>query len=164
VDQQWERRVAAAWESIDSYGEEDLRGVIDALAGELPAGSAVAAFERASAWDSTGHPDEAVPLYRSALAAGLTGLRRRRATIQLASSLRNLGAPSESVELLSAELAAVVDSEAAALQDAVRAFLALALVEVGREREAASLALEALAPHLPRYQRSLGAYARALVE
>jgi hypothetical protein len=164
VDQQWERRVAAAWESIDSYGEEDLRGVIDALAGELPAGSAVAAFERASAWDSTGHPDEAVPLYRSALAAGLTGLRRRRATIQLASSLRNLGAPSESVELLSAELAAAVDPEAAALQDAVRAFLALALVEVGREREAASLALEALAPHLPRYQRSLGAYARALVE
>jgi Tetratrico peptide repeat len=164
VDQQWERRVAAAWESIDSYGEEDLRGVIDTLAGELPAGSAVAAFERASAWDSTGHPDEAVPLYRSALAAGLTGLRRRRATIQLASSLRNLGAPSESVELLSAELAAAVDPEAAALQDAVRAFLALALVEVGREREAASLALEALAPHLPRYQRSLGAYARALVE
>jgi hypothetical protein len=164
VDQQWERRVAAAWESIDSYGEEDLRGVIDALAGELPAGSAVAAFERASAWDSTGHPDEAVPLYRSALAAGLTGLRRRRATIQLASSLRNLGTPSESVELLSAELAAAVDPEAAALQDAVRAFLALALVEVGREREAASLALEALAPHLPRYQRSLGAYARALVE
>jgi hypothetical protein len=164
VEQQWERRVAAAWESIDSYGEEDFRGVIDALAGELPAGSPVAAFERASAWDSTGHPDEAVPLYRSALAAGLTGLRRRRATIQLASSLRNLGAPSQSVELLSAELAAVVDSEAAALQDAVRAFLALALVEVGREREAASLALEALAPHLPRYQRSLGAYARALVE
>jgi hypothetical protein len=164
VDQQWERRVAAAWESIDSYGEEDLRGMIDALAGELPAGSAIATFERASAWDSTGHPDEAVPLYRSALAAGLTGLRRRRATIQLASSLRNLGAPSESVELLSAELAAAVDPEAAALQDAVRGFLALALVEVGREREAASLALEALAPHLPRYQRSLGAYARALVE
>jgi hypothetical protein len=164
VDQQWERRVAAAWESVDSYGEEDFRGVIDALAGELPAGSAVAAFERASAWDSTGHPDEAVPLYRSALAAGLTGLRRRRATIQLASSLRNLGAPAQSVELLSAELAAAVDAEAAALQDAVRGFLALALVDVGRGREAASLALEALAPHLPRYQRSLGAYARALVE
>lgn len=42
------------------------------------------------------------------------------------------------------------------LDDAVRAFLALALVDVGREREAVSLALAALAPHLPRYQRSLG--------
>jgi hypothetical protein len=103
-----------------------------------------------------------VPLYRSALAVGLTGLRRRRATIQLASSLRNLGAADEAVGLLSTELSAPVDGEAAALEDAVRAFLALALVDVGRPREAASLALEALAPHLPRYQRSLGAYARDL--
>jgi hypothetical protein len=158
VEQQWERRVAAAWESIDSYGEEDFRGVIDALAGELPAGSPVAAFERASAWDSTGHPNEAVPLYRSALAAGLTGLRRRRATIQLASSLRNLGRAEESVRLLRAEREAGSDH----LDDAVSAFLALALVETGDEREAASLALEALAPHLPRYQRSLGNYAREL--
>jgi hypothetical protein len=45
----------------------------------------------------------------------------------------------------------------------VRGFLALALVSAGRPREAAALALEALAPHLPRYQRSLGAYARDLV-
>ena len=50
------------------------------------------------------------------------------------------------------------------LDDAVAAFLALALVDTGREREAASLALAALAPHLPRYQRSLGNYARLLVE
>jgi Tetratrico peptide repeat len=153
-------RLAAAWDSIDSYGEEDFRALIDSAVADAP--PAVADFERASAWDSTGHPDRAVPLYRSALAAGLTGLRRRRATIQLASSLRNLGAPDEAVALLSAELSASVEGEAAALDDAVRAFLALALVDVGRAREAASLALEALAPHLPRYQRSLGAYARAL--
>jgi hypothetical protein len=50
------------------------------------------------------------------------------------------------------------------LDDAVRAFLALALVDTGREREAASLALAALAPHLPRYQRSLAAYARLLLD
>ena len=56
-----------------------------------------------------------------------------------------------------------MDGEAAALTDAVRAFLALALVDVGQPREAASLALGALAPHLPRYQRSLGAYAQALL-
>ncbi len=153
--------LADAWASVDSHEEAEFRALIESLVADAPA--AVADFERASAWDSTGHPDEAVPLYRSALAAGLTGLRRRRATIQLASSLRNLGAADEAVTLLSAELAAPVEGEAADLGDAVRAFLALALVDVGRPREAAALALEALAPHLPRYQRSLGAYARALL-
>jgi Tetratrico peptide repeat len=155
-------RLAQAWASIDSYEEGAFRELIDSLVADAP--PAVADFERACAFDSTGHPDEAVPLYRSALAAGLTGLRRRRAVVQLASSLRNLGSPSESVALLSAELAAPVTGEAAALSDAVRGFLALALVDVGREREAVSLALGALAPHLPRYQRSLGAYAQALTE
>jgi tetratricopeptide repeat protein len=153
-----EDRLAAAWAAIDSYEQDELRALIDGIVADAP--PAVADFERASAWDSTGHPDRAVPLYRSALAAGLTGLRRRRATIQLASSLRNLGAADEAVALLSTELSAPVDGQAAALEDAVRAFLALALVDVGRPREAVSLALEALAPHLPRYQRSLGAYAR----
>ena len=49
-----------------------------------------------------------------------------------------------------------------ALDDAVRAFLALALVDAGREREAVAVALTALAPHLPRYQRSVTNYAAAL--
>jgi Tetratrico peptide repeat len=33
-----------------------------------------------------------------------------------------------------------------------------------REREAVALALAALAPHLPRYQRSLATYARLLLD
>jgi hypothetical protein len=66
----------------------------------------------------------------------------------------------ESVALLTAELHEASDH----LDDAVHGFLALALVDVGREREAVSHALGALAPHLPRYQRSLGAYARLLVD
>ena len=90
----------------------------------------------------------------------MTGERRRRAVIQLASSLRNVGEAEESVALLRAELYERSDQ----LDDAVRAFLALALVDTGREREAVSLSLEALAPHLPRYQRSLANYARGLVE
>jgi Tetratrico peptide repeat len=36
--------------------------------------------------------------------------------------------------------------------------------EAAWEREAVSLALAALAPHLPRYQRSLANYARLLTE
>jgi Tetratrico peptide repeat len=101
-----------------------------------------------------------VPLYRRSRELGLEGERRRRAAIQLASSLRNLGEPTESVALLEAELAGTPDP----LHDAVRAFLALALADTGREREAVAQALTALAPHLPRYQRSVAAYARLLVD
>ena len=86
----------------------------------------------ACANDSTGRPEAAEPLYREALAAGLAGIRRRRAVIQLASTLRNLGHADESVALLSAE------------------------------RDGVGLALEALARHLPRYNRSLANYAREL--
>ena len=48
------------------------------------------------------------------------------------------------------------------LDDAARAFLALALHDLGRHDEALALALTALAPHLPRYQRSLANYAGLL--
>ena len=68
------------------------------------------------------------------------------------------GQPAESVDLLRAELSAGSDE----LDDAVAAFLALALTGVGRDREAVSVALTALAPHLPRYQRSLTNYAADL--
>lgn len=160
MNEDWERRTAEAWASIDEYEEEQFRALIDALADELPEDSAIADFERACAFDSTGHSDRAVPLYRKALERGLTGERRRRAVIQLSSSLRNIGNPQESVELLTAEMNAGSDH----LDDAVRAVLALALTDLGREREAVSLAIGALAPHLPRYQRSMANYARLLVE
>ena len=156
----WEARVAQLWTELDDTDEDEFVRRIEALAGELPADDAVADFERACAQDSTGHSDRAVPLYRSALETGLTGIRRRRAVIQLSSSLRNVGRSQESVALLTAERAAGSDE----LDDAVSAVLALALTDVGREREAVSIAVAALAPHLPRYQRSMGNYARALVE
>ncbi|WP_053161278.1 tetratricopeptide repeat protein [Streptomyces caatingaensis] len=119
----------------------------------------------ASAHDSTGQPGAAAPLYRQALAAGLTGHRRRRAVIQRASTLRNLGRPDESIALLTAERAldpSSLDEATADLADAVDAFLALALADTGREREATALALNALSHHLPRYNRSLARYAEAL--
>ncbi|MEW1830501.1 tetratricopeptide repeat protein [Streptomyces sp. NPDC088196] len=166
VDQGWEDRVTAAWATFDDYPEEraaDFRAVIDALTAELPDGSPLRPFERACAWDSTGHSDQAVPLYREALARGLSessGYKGRRAKIQLSSSLRNIGQAEEGVKLLTPELDAPSDE----LDDAVRACLALCLSSLGRDREGLSLVLGALAPHLPRYQRSMANYARALVE
>lgn len=163
MNEDWEERTAAAWASFDDYTEAeaaDFRALIDALVAELPDGSPVGPFERASAWDSTGHSDQAVPLYREALARGLSGYRGRRAKIQLSSSLRNTGQAEEGVKLLTPELDAPSDE----LDDAVRATLALCLSSLGRDREGLSLVLGALAPHLPRYQRSMANYARLLVD
>ncbi|MFC9910918.1 tetratricopeptide repeat protein [Streptomyces sp. NPDC127197] len=163
MNQDWEDRVAAAWATFDDYTDDraaDFRAVIDALVAELPEGSPLGPFEQACTWDSTGHSDKAVPLYREALARGLDGYRGRRAKIQLSSSLRNIGQPEEGVKLLTPELDAPSDE----LDDAVRATLALCLSSLGRDREGLSLVLGALAPHLPRYQRSMANYARALVE
>jgi thioredoxin-like negative regulator of GroEL len=155
---EWEQRLADLWASVDDHDEDEFLRRMDALVAELPAQSAVGLYELASAQDSTGHSDLAVPLYRQALELGLGDDRRRQAVIQLASSLRNLGQASESVELLTAEREAGSDE----LDDAVDAFLALALVDAGREREAVSVALLALARHMTRYQRSLTNYARLL--
>ncbi|WP_030859221.1 tetratricopeptide repeat protein [Streptomyces sp. NRRL S-37] len=166
MNSDWEARTAAAWAGFDDYAEDDapaFRAVIDALVAELPEDSPLGPFERACAWDSTGHSDRAVPLYRQALDGGLAEVSRykaRRAKIQLASSLRNIGRAEEGVRLLTPELVTESDE----LDDAVRACLALCLSSLGRDREGLSLALGALAPHLPRYQRSMANYARLLVE
>lgn len=154
----WEQRLASLWAALDDNDGGDFVVRMEALAAERPAGDAIALFERAAANDSTGRPHYAVPLYRQALAADLTGERRRRAVIQLASSLRNLDQAAEAVTLLTAERNRASDH----LDDAVAAFLALALIDVGREREAATMALAALARHLPRYNRALTNYARAI--
>lgn len=159
----WEERLAAVWATLDDYEEErsaEFRAEVDKLVALLPGDSPVAPFERACAFDSTGHSDRAVPLYQEALARGLDGYRARRTKIQLASSLRNTGRAEEGVALLTPEL----DAESDELDDAVRATLALCLANLGREREGLSLVLGALAPHLPRYQRSMSNYARLLVE
>jgi tetratricopeptide (TPR) repeat protein len=156
----WEQRVAETWASIDHRDETDFLTAMEKLVEELPPGDPDGLFERAASLDSTGHSDLAVPLYERALEAGLTGERRRRSVIQMSSSLRNLGRSEESVALLTAELSAPSDP----LDDAVRTVLALALTDVGREREAVSIAVDALAAHLPRYQRSMANYARLLLE
>src|SRR3954453_13316655 len=100
TDEGWENRLTALWQRVDELAEPAFLDAMDQLTAELPADDPRAPFERASAQDAIGHEDRAVPLYRQALEDGLTGPRRRQAVIQLASSLRNLDQPTESVELL----------------------------------------------------------------
>src|SRR5690554_2414764 len=92
----WQDRVDAVW-ADDELSDEDRVRAIDALASEKPSDDAVALFERAGARDSAGAELAAVSYYRRALAAGLDESRRAQATIQLASTLRNLGHLDESL-------------------------------------------------------------------
>ncbi len=155
----WEQRLALHWADFGHMDADAFIARLDVLAAELPDGDPIGLFERASAQDSLGNEANAAPLYRQALAGGLSGIRRRRATIQLASTLRNLGQIEESIALLEAERTMPSDE----LDDAVVGFLALSLVDAGRAQEAAGLALGRLARHLPRYNRSLKRYADALL-
>jgi hypothetical protein len=61
-DADWAERVAAAWATFDERTDDENRALVDALAAELPDGSAEASFERACVFDSTAAPERAVPL------------------------------------------------------------------------------------------------------
>jgi len=160
----WQARTAAAWKIADTLTPQELVRTIDRLASERPADDPFALFERACARDTAGLEDAAEPLYRAALAGGaLDPYRHARASIQLASTLRHLGRLDESERLLLAQLARCeAEGPGAALHDEVRAVLAFTWLAQGRAVEAAALALETLAPHLTRYNRSMAANARAL--
>ena len=156
----WQNRVDAVW-ADDTLSPEHVIERIDELATERPADDAVALFERAGARDSAGVEDEAEVLYRRALEIGLDDERRTRATIQLASTIRNLGKTEESLAMLEAEYER---EPRGPLHDAAAAFYALALVSNGKPERAASIALQALAPHLPLYTRSVTGYAREIAD
>ncbi|KTR95014.1 hypothetical protein NS220_07335 [Microbacterium testaceum] len=156
----WQERVDAVW-ADEALAPDDVIERIDALASERPVDDAVALFERAGARDSAGIEDEAEVLYRRALALGLDDERRTQATIQLASTIRNLGKTEESLAMLRTEYER---EPRGSLHDAAAAFYALALVSSGEPERAASIALQALAPHLPRYTRSVTGYAREIAD
>lgn len=151
----WEDRVAEFWDTADDADPavvDRMRALVD----ERPAGDPVALFEWASVLDFVGREHEAVPQYRAALAAGLSGERMPQAVVQLASSLRNIGRAGEGAQLLR-DLGD--DTVAGA---AVPAFLALCLRDAGQPDAALAVVLKALAPTLPMYGRSVIAYADEL--
>lgn len=155
---EWKIRVDAVW-ADSTLNNAEVIDRIDELAAEWPDDDALALFEKAGARDSAGLEAQAEPLYRRALQLGLPESERAQATIQLASTIRNLGHIDESIALLRDELASAPDGE---LAGAATAFLALALASRGDALEATQLALLALVPQLPRYQRSVRGYAMEL--
>ena len=158
----WDERIDEVW--ADASGEEvgaEIIARIDALAAERGADDARAEFERAGARDSAGRPEEAVPLYLRALELGLDEEHRPQAVIQLASSLRNLGEFDAALDVIRTEEKLSADGP---YRDAVAAVHALTLASAGRPAQGLSVALLALVPHLPRYHRSMTAYAHDIAD
>jgi tetratricopeptide (TPR) repeat protein len=166
----WSTRVSGVWALADSLTDAEVLLAIDALVSEQPDDHAASIFEAASARDYVGQEAEAEPLYRRAIELGLDAATQPRAVIQLASTLRNLAevatAPGvreerldEGVALLDELLSQHPDDEWTAPG---AAFLSLTLASRGQEREAASVALVALASLLPAYNSSVRDYALAL--
>jgi tetratricopeptide (TPR) repeat protein len=159
-DDGWDERMDALWDTAGERTEEETLAAVLALCDERPPDDPDALFERAGAYDYVGQEAEAEPLYRQALAGGLSGVRRARAVIQLASTLRNLGRAAEGAAMLAGE-AELADDD---LADVRAAFLALTLLDSGRPDEAVGWALRALAGHLPTYKRAVTYYADELFD
>jgi tetratricopeptide (TPR) repeat protein len=152
----WQTRIDAVWADSERLGDQGVMDAMDALAADAP-DPALALFERGGSRDSGGRPDEAEPLYREALALGLPDDERAQCTIQLASSLRNLGRADESLTLLR-------DADPyPPYAVATAAITALTLASLDRPREGLAALLREVAPTLPRYQRSMRAYADELL-
>lgn len=158
----WDERIDDVWAEAagDPVGDDTIAR-IDALAAERGTGDGRAEFERGGARDSAGRPVEAVVLYRRALELGLDEEHRPQCVIQLASSLRNLGEYDEALDVIRAEEELSADSP---YRDAVATVHALILASAGRPAQGLSVALLALVPHLPRYHRSMTAYAREIAD
>lgn len=158
-DERWETRIADIWRTAADASDETVLEAIDAVVAERRADDPAAVFEAASVRDYIGREREAAPLYKRALALGLSGDRRSQAVIQLASTLRNLGQYEEALGLLHQQLDERPDDAWAA---PTKAFLSLVLASSGHSVAAASVALGTLADYLPAYGNSVRTYAAEL--
>jgi cyanophycin synthetase len=127
-----------------------------ARAAESP-DDADAAFDYASALDGAAREADAIPVYRTAISLGLDPELEYQASVQLGSSLRVIGEPSESVDIHRRVLARWPD------RPSNRLFLALALRDAGLTdealREAFAVALaEPVEQDISLYRRALTDY------
>lgn len=158
-DPDWEARVASLWadDTVDDAARIDRMRELAAVAPHPALGS----FELGGAHDSGGQEAAAHEQYAAATEAGLGTVdpdRAARLVVQHASTLRNLGRIDDAIAMLR-------DAPPhPATGAAPRVFLALALHSAGRLDEALRVAIEAVEPTLPRYNRSVRAYAAALTD
>lgn len=154
----WSAAVAELWDRFDETPADDAIAGMRALAAAYPGQDGRAAFELAGMLDSHGHEHEAEREYERALSLGLGAEQHAQLAVQYGSTLRNTGRLDDAIAVLEAA------PEHPSTGSSPRVFLALALHSAGRHDEALRLVIEALEPTLPRYNRSIRAYAEALTE
>lgn len=154
----WESRIAHFWSTVDLDDRDRAVAAMQELVAERGPQDPDAEFELGGIYDSTGYESEANAHYATARELGLAGARLAQLNIQQGSTLRNLGRVDEAIAMLEAT------APDPSIGDARAVFLALVLRDAGRHDEALRLCIEALVPHLPRYQRSAANYARSLTE
>jgi tetratricopeptide (TPR) repeat protein len=160
VDVDWERVAAEGWALRER--SDEMLAFFQRLAREMPS-SARAHFELANVLDHLGREREAVPEYRLALRLGLPRPFELFALVQLGSSLRNIGAVAEALDVLHEARKIDPDGEAGVL------FLCLALHSAGQDGKALSLALSFIlagadAVTRERYGEPLQRYIAAVAE
>ena len=152
----WDQRIEEFWNSARGKTPKQLRTELAGLVqGRDPQDPRVL-FEIASLHDYLGEEEQAVGPYRAALDAGLDAPQHDEALLQLASTLRNLGQCTQSIELLRQ-----IPSGSPIFTDA-QAFLALALHDADQPTEALQLALSAIVRHASLYSRAINGYAAEL--
>lgn len=147
---------AIAWREAGRLDEARERML--ELSREFPEDGHVA-YQTAWVHDRLGLEDEAVPYYLQAISSGeLSTEDRLGALTGCGSTLRILGRYEEAVELLESAHAEFPDD------GGLKAFLAMALYNVGRHKEATSLLLRLLAasstaPNVAPYRAAIEYYA-----
>ncbi|MET4098025.1 tetratricopeptide (TPR) repeat protein [Agrococcus sp. UYP10] len=154
----WSAAVAELWDRVDRTPADEAIAAMRSLAAAYPGADGRAAFELAGMLDSLGREHDAEREYERALALGLDAERHAQLAVQYGPTLRNTGRIDEAIAVLEAA------PEHPSTGASPRVFLALALHSAGRHDEALRVVIEALEPTLPRYNRSVRAYAGALTE
>ncbi|UJL47358.1 tetratricopeptide repeat protein [Virgibacillus sp. NKC19-16] len=117
----------------------------------------------AETFDRQGLESEAIPYYENALANNIEGELREAAYVQLGSSYRCIGEYEKAEEILSKGLEEFPDNSA------IKAFLAMVMYNLGKEKAAVTILLQTLAgssddPWLKNYERAIKFYAEKLDE
>jgi len=147
-----------AWALADEEHPEATLSFFQELLTEDPS-DPVRRFELAGAYDWVGRKTDAIEHYESAIAAGLPGHRDRLARIQLGSILRTVGRSEDAVAVLERVVQDYPHSPTA------ECFLALALADAGRPRDAVARLVELIArmavdEDTISYREALQSYAR----
>lgn len=147
--------------SLRNNGDHEAALKLAAELAPREAGNAELQYEAACLHDQLGLETAAIPYYRAAIGAGLSGDQLRGAYLGLGSTYRALGQYESALATFDAGLAAFPAA------NELKVFRAMALYNLGRAKEAVAALVTVAAessgdPAVQRYRRALALYAEDL--